>query len=552
MDGNFMFVPTSYKDQREKELIYAACKAHATRRASRKRRPQADGRRKPGPKSALDIGLREQPLPRAITSRMIRINDIINGQQIPTTTLPMPLFSLSHSDILSGARRPRVSSEMMQAISFTRFHLARSWSPNFMLRLVSGSMNGVSFEHAQAQRATQWMWQLWTSNVFLFWSVVASVMPTMIPHLPPGQKSDAQKMALELKERSFNGLRDMLHDDSPKSAGKLLVTAYHVKSLFREACASGDTQAASYHCQMLAQLAGKLIESSPTIEFHRIALWGDALPALLQLRRPVVDFKVELAQIVQNIWTVAEPILPDTRMVNFELPGCLLNHTLREAFLHLKRAVYILNVSMVTTPDEQLTRVELLFQWLTTKAEHYTCRLLNMYHDLIEPTGTAELLGELSEGERQVQAALALALLFAYQKSFFDICEGDGVDINESANVVVPALKKTLQCVERDCSKSEQLFSQDAIFWITVVGVWAERRPTISENSGNVSLEPSDAENHWFESELSRYASDPRLNSWSKAKKVLNGFVWNDSWDPNAGKWYSGIIRLEKKLNTAH
>lgn len=535
MYKDLLFVPSSSGDTRQKELIYAACKAHTTRHAHWKRK-------------RAKVGTSETTKKKGLNAR--RSDDSLFRSTSAALHLPADPYVLCGSSNLLSIQDFAVPPDAMHAVSFARFHLTKSWSPSFMLRMTSAKTNGSNYETSQEARIAQWMWHLWTSDNELFWSVVASIIPTMAQFMPPGQRDAAKFTSLQLKARSFRGLRAMLHENTEQSETGLLKTVYYVKSLFREACMSGDVEAASLHARILTRLAMRLVERSPSIEHRSIALWGDALPALLQLRRPMIDLSVQLAPIVEASWAATEPMLPKTRSVDMELSNQVLGNTLRNSFLYLKRAVYIIDTSRITPLLQNPVNVELLFQWLTTKAEHYMCELLNLYPDLITRQEANEDEKNLSDGERHMVKALLLALLHIYQKSFFDIYRSDGIDINESAFVILPALRRALELAKECCSVSEWFFFQDAYFWILFVGTWAESRPRPLNDNVRTTLNQATEQNPSFSLELAKCASDLGLNSWPKAKKVLCDFVWCDFLDPGASKWYTNVTSDQKRAKT--
>lgn len=514
MYTDLFFVPSSRGDRKQKELIDSSCRAHNARLAHRKRRSTHET-------VELNAG--------AVRAVKEVSSSVTNSRGTTAPTIEKQTASLAGSHVQN-----ELIPHAVQAVEFVRFHLVKSWSPMFMKRFYAVSKPQSEVEQDLELAATQWLWSLWNSDAALFWSVVASILPVMRRYLDHDQKANLQALALELKGKSFESLRSSLQNDGRLSMPELLTMMYQVKALFREACASADLGAASYHAEALARLALRLHECHSNISWRRIALWGDALPALLQLRRPAVDFSITLGPIVREIWSAAESLIRTDLPAHFEPPESVLTELLRDALRHLKKAVHIIENPRSALRGSRDINNELLFQWLISKAEHHMCRLINLYCDLIEQEETAKFENGLSTGERHMQASVALTLLYLYQKTFFDIYQDDGTDINESALLVQPALKKSFQSAKNFCSRSEWLFFRGTIFWILFVGARAEKRLSSACRYSDFIT----ARDDYFTSELCKYSSDLKICFWAEAREVLDNFCWVNFSDAGAERWY--------------
>lgn len=441
-------------------------------------------------------------------------------------TDPLTLCSGRHSQI--GIPGIAMSPQMNNAIEFVQLHLTGSQAPTFVLRLLGNKQWALTLKQETELRSERWLWELWTQNAGLFSSVVASVIPLMIRLAPADEASRLEVMSIDLKGESFARLRDLLAQSAWHPNVDLSTVAYYVKSLFRESCARGDVQAAQCHLRMLEQLLTRMAERN--IDCSRVALWSDALPALLQMRRPIQDRSSRIDCIIQQVWIEAEQVLPATDLVNTKAPACVIDQTLQEAFLHLRKALYVTHVTVVADESEQKQRTEKLFQWLTTMAEHHICRLLELFLDLTDFQGVVYHRTH-SQGRKYMDVCFALCLLHLYQKSFFEIKQADGRDIHESAFTIYPLLRSHLQLAETCLTISERTFYEDAIFWILIVGTHAEER--LCQPSSRISriLNQVEAEDLWFLSRLVQESTNRRITCLSDARAILDQFVWDRSLD---------------------
>ena len=138
MSQQFMFVPSARPTDtlKQKELRYAAAKAHIARNVHRKRQPKPRRHQKhptePLPPSDVPIlsdydidGERVLVVHKAVISTPRTRLSCSN-----TITIPTPFYG--NSDPFACQLVP-VTPLVNQAVSFARFHITRSWSPSFML-----------------------------------------------------------------------------------------------------------------------------------------------------------------------------------------------------------------------------------------------------------------------------------------------------------------------------------------------------------------------------------------------------------------------------------
>ncbi|KIX94985.1 uncharacterized protein Z520_09295 [Fonsecaea multimorphosa CBS 102226] len=508
-DYLFVHLTSSPKDRTSQQLQYAACKAHISRKVHRNRRQKL--------KKQDEDTCRNH-----------------SSESTPNTAL-LPVIFRGNSDPFS-CQMITVTPIVNHAVSFVRFHLSRCWSPTYMARFedinpVDCPIFGIS--STIGMMAAKWVWSFFVADVGTFWSAVASVLPLMTRFVPPASVRELERVSLELKAKVLAGLRRALQD-GPLKHQPSMTLIYQVKALFREATTSGDTHSASIHAKVLLSLAEQLPvqECQGGEDVLGIALWGDSLSALFQLRRPILNYLNWMPQIVATTWTSAESLLPVPHISDLSVPESVISPQLRQAFSHIRRVLNIGKVLMPLDGDDHLRRAQLIFHWLTTKSEYHISSLLDLYFDLTE----AETSRGSSEGGRHTEAALALALLYVFQKSFSDTSQSDCIDIHDSTAVVHPALLARMKTALLICSQQERVLYKDVHFWILFIGSFCEERlQTISPRDHNMLGE-------WFHQQLAEQALEAGLSNWVDARSVLARFVVNDFLMPPAQKWYGQTI----------
>jgi hypothetical protein len=431
----FVAVKASPQEQVEKELQYAACKAHASRNAHNRRR---EG----------------QKMSKRVARDSVARRSGMDGESLPL--FPRLCSGLSPFEDL-GLRRTPLLDRLTTCVysyhnaAWRTMHVGRSSHRTF---------------HPPRLEVANWLWAVFRTDICTFGSVVASIIPIFRSSVAPQDLVELENISLQLKGRSLVSLRRTLQTATPHFMPSL-DQVYQVKALFREAAANGDLESARVHARMLGWLAKELlIRRIANDSLNRLALWGDAIPALLQLRRPVIDYQRWVPQLVSRIWSAAEPLLFKIPQPDEDLLPNIRSPQIRAACRHARRALAV----KTACKDRRLEHSEQIFQWIVTKAEYHISSLLSLYFHLIESNSDSET----TSGERHTEAALILALLFVYQKSFSRIEIGDGVDMHDSRMTICPALILHAQAALELCSVFEELVYSEAHLWLLCIGSWAE------------------------------------------------------------------------------
>ena len=528
-----MFVSCSslLDSQKQRELRYAALKSHTSRNAHQRHRRQT-------------------------RSNKNRSQLALKGSESSSATSSLPLPGRSslpavlcgNSDPFDSQAAP-VTALTNQLVEFCQVYHSRCWSPSFIPHITTSSIQWrllIADTDSDTLPAARSLWVLFKLDQGTFWSAICSVVHYLRPLLSVEQHRELDKLSLQVKSVGLQCLRHSLAREGNLDPTMTLV--YHVKALFREACASGDVEAARIHARSLNWLVSCMSTGGIDPSLLRVVLWSDAVSALSQLRRPAIEYLDWLPELRVQIWESAEPLLPGLQHVDTEeLPQQILTTPLREAFLHLRNALQISRYLIVTSECwNDVQKKELLFLWMTTKAEYHISALLNLYFDCLQPTSVVSF--DLNPGQRQTEAALTLALLHLLQKSFCAVTLDNGIDIHESARAVYRPLTQLVEEARQQCSESDRLSHDPAFLWLLYVGSSCEERLKLDRSYGyGSSHEPTtcSSDMDWFHKELAKQAALLHLDSWTDARAALSQFALNERLDPNVRVWYEESINNE-------
>lgn len=552
MTNAFFFVPQTHgpSEKRARELNYAAAKAHVAKRAHAKRRNLKNNsglaQEKPVSQVPIDEGSEttdEDAWNGTTTSAAHTSSHSTSYEQnTPRCTVTRPVRNCSNDPFL-----PLVMDYVPQlnhAMDFVQFNIGKSWSASFMLRTLNrnSSRSTLVAKNTSGSLIPSWLWNLWITDGGSYMSSIIAAVPLLIRVTPTNEQVPLKKMALQLKQGSFKALRNGLRN-LETSDDSLLILAFYVKAMFREACLTRDIDAAQWHAQMLEGLITRLTSCSPDKRYlFRLAYWSDAVPALFQMRQPVVKYASWMPQVVTALWEEADSIMPDTSNVNTKLPACVLSDVSQAAILQIRKSMFISDEIATGKLSYSLENVELLLLWIATTADHYICQLLEFYHKLIDQNIDVDL----SAGERCMETSIVLALLHVLQKSFGDLLSPDGIDLHESAISILPALQVTITKARALCSRSERLFYRDAELWILFVSAHAEERLWREKPLFVGNEKPEQDPDAWFHNELYTLARTAGLETWNEARGNYQQFVFNPNLEPDPQNWYNETMATSR------
>lgn len=503
------FVPELSGDRRQKELIYSECKAHTSRRAHGERRRLQHGNHHVSVPTVDDADLGSVRLPRQSSGRAGSMQVCLNHAQSHC------LGSMLRSSDMA------VHEQLAPIVQFAKLHLKRSASPMWLdFRGRSMMLSPNTTNTPCNLDVSAWLWKNWTSKTDLFWTVLASVIPLMARFSDDHARGSLNYRAMVMKGRGMQILQLKLNGNVLPISERVTI-AYQIKALFRGACATGDTVAARCHARMLSTLVEDMF-LEPVLRNVRwqLAMWGDALPALLQTRLPVVPYTQWMPKTIRELWKAAETttclydFVPDF----YEIPNVISSKVLRDALVYLKRTASISRYLHVMQNVANTDQSELIFKWMLTKAEHHMCLLLT------EQQSFQTTEQDLITHEMYLESALRLTTLYLYQKMFFELLLDDGSDIHESAHVVVPRIKWSLVEAQRMSSNHEWQSSRAARFWILAVCACA------TDNSFQKTFSSlTSADLSWLRAQLAITASELDINDDASARRILHQYFWHET-----------------------
>ncbi|KAK4935472.1 hypothetical protein LTR10_023488 [Elasticomyces elasticus] len=568
MSHQLHFVERAKTDDHERQvdLGSSACKAHVARITHRRRWEKRQQtlrlqqstlliQKADGFHNQLDATVHEKALNRKNLTTEPGGDEAL---ALPRRLGPGPLlehghtaFQLSHSipAALCGSGDPfecqimPVTPRIHQAVNFVRSYIVECWSPSFTFKdgkpgdnrcRIPGFENGSSIGSSTAW----WMWKELLVDNAVFWSAIASSMPLLIRSIPEVAGRDMVEIYLSMKSNSLRGLNEAIDSVGSSGVPKTSFT-WHVITLFNASCMEGDIVGASYHANVIRnQLECLSITTQQEARFVRSFLWSDSTSALLQLRRPILDYETWLPRMLSSLWDSAECFLSSWE-AHESARLYILSPPLIEAFSYVRWA--LARLELFTAQCEVLVEeTELIFHWLTTKAEYHIGCLLNLYDDL----GHAEKFQGMSEAERCTESSVALALLHYLQKTFKDVPVDKARDRHDSMGVIYPRLRTNMERAVDCCSQTEKVAYAYTHFWVLYVGTFCEEQIRCGcgarVEGDSADLDQSSAS--WFHERLAEQGVRLGLTSWRIARPVLADITFNKALRPPPQQWYNETI----------
>lgn len=437
----------------------------------------------------------------------------------------------------------RVTPRIHQAVTFVRSYIVECWSPSFTFKDGQSNNNrcrapGFETGSSIGTSAAFWMWEELLVDNAVFWSAIASSMPLLIRSIPEAAKGDMVRTYLCMKSTSLRGLKESIDLAGSSGVPKTSFT-WHVITLFNASCMEGDIVGARYHANVIrSQMECSFITTQQEARFVRSFLWSDSTSALLQLRRPILDYETWLPSLLRPLWSSAEYLL-SSQEAHGTTTLYVSSPPLMEAFSYVRWALARLDL-ITAQCDVSVSETELIFHWVTTKAEYHIGCLLNLDDDL----GHAGKSPGLSEGERFTESSVALALLHYLQKTFKDVPVDKSRDRHDSIGAIYPQLKTNMERAVNSCSHTEKVAYAYTHFWVLYVGTFCEEQIKCRRFS-KVEGDLADFDHFsasWFHGQLGEQGVRLGLMSWTMARPVLADITLNEALSPPPEQWYDGTI----------
>ena len=492
-----------------------------------------------------------------MTATLLQSHQQHNGRRTPEfmkarSKIPPTVFGIC--DPFDSQFIP-ITAVTSQLLVFMQHYHAQCWSPKYLPRLPASQGDSPAMDNVQSEVVSsgQELWSLYVANQCTFWAMTSGVIHGLRPLLSDQRRAELDEAGLQIKSLVLAQLIRLFAKDPNLQPTMNLI--YRVKGLFHQSATSGDLKAAHIHARSLTWLAGQVELKEELRNLARTAHYLDVGPAFQQLRRPLIDYGHWRPGLVSQIWDLGEVQLPNRQeVVSEDLPSNAHSEVLRDAFLYTRYALRISDRSLEilnywANQKAALRRRELLFKWIGNMAVYHMNRLLNLYADLTQLRQKYNLI--FTESERCTEAALTLALLHVFQKSFHEVIIDGGVDVDESAFAIYHPLKDMIQRARQNRSEDEETAYQDVQLWLLYVGTLCETRLRFTPASTSFGIDIAQPCDDWFHRELAKEALTRKVVAWDEAKAVLGRFVINPRLDPNGSIWASAMSNAGKDAEEA-
>jgi hypothetical protein len=191
-------------------------------------------------------------------------------------------------------------------------------------------------------------------------------------------------------------------------------------------------------------------------------------------------------------------------------------------------------MSKSRTSDE----VQSLYNFIILQSLSLMTSLNDMYHDLIGGL----LLPEASNGERNVQAALCMALNCLARELFGDITVGK-TNIADYSLILLAQLSKTYRGAYTSSTLKDRYQYNDAFLWVLYVGSLLEQK-----KYGDLEFSVENNSKTWFRNLLAVSAPQMKVTNWSQMQAIANQFFYTDLVHPDGKSWFEDL--LERKIET--
>ena len=446
--------------------------------------------------------------------------------------------SLHGSSDPFNAQPVPVPARANQAVAFVRTYYLSCWMFSFMLQL--GEEKARSRVLSLAHGGHQWLWNVHFQEPINFWAAIACGMPLLQRLLPEDTRYELERIRLLITTRSLSRIREQMQDlGEARIPPDTLVSK--VLSAFAGSAMSADVKGARITLKTFRNLIERMRPEGRNIKWFRVALWGDATSAVLQMRRPILDHESWIPNVLAPVWEEGDSILFQVKPDGNALSAFLPNPPLIEAFSFARKAIEASRVKSAPWRGGDARQTDLICHYTKTKAEHHKCCLLNLYFDLIERKPSAA--SHLTESDCHFQTALTLSLLYIIHRTFTDSLQDNGADFHESASIILPRLRSEVECASPTSSMAERKFWQSAYLWIYYVGSYAEER--VSRNRcGFNNLSQT-----WFHRKLAREGVQAGLSTWEQAKPILERVFFSSSLSPHPKTWYEETVMQYRDVN---
>lgn len=346
---------------------------------------------------------------------------------------------------------------------------------------------------------------------------VASWIPCILPFVERSELREWYLTGLKMRAHSIQTLRNRLSTgDSIRLLG--MPVLLHVLYLFRADCVMGDTEAATFHAQMLRPLIEAMEDPFQQAELLIIVLYNDCELQIAKMQRTLFDSISWIPNRLTNFWRKTELLLPDVGEEYQYLHSSIDTFAVREAAIHLRRCLLIGRTPMRLRDPLTAKLGESMYNWMATITLCDMGILVAVHLDLIE-----NMDNSWSIGKRYTEAALAIAVLQILRKSMHSMTVDNIADRRDYSHIIIPKLRATLEKAQRSTTLEEQSYYQEAYLWMFYIGAHYEQR---LRKKSRIVRTPA-AEEQWFSGKFIEHSHALDFRTWAKVERILQMFVVN-------------------------
>ncbi|OAP54465.1 hypothetical protein AYL99_11566 [Fonsecaea erecta] len=535
----FILQPSSSQSQREKELQASERKAHAAKVAhARRRHVRGVGQVRQGRTSsrtasgAVGPGRSTQAADSRTDDHWIEEEaqeDVPAAALVLSQHAPLPLSPHGSSDPFSSQAIP-ITPRVNQVLQYATQSLASLFATSYVRRLFSEPYKQY-FDPKGLQplienvRSFYWTWEWSSAEEGSLSSYVSLYATSMTRFMPRHTHKEYSMMALTLRTRSLEILRQRVSDlDGTRRPDMALIM--NVMRLFRMDSFAGDVKAARLHAKMIRGFAESVPELQQRGHFIRMTVYNDIVSATNQLRRPLLDYDNWIQPFMDECKRPIAHYLPFEPANEKDIHYSVSLYQLRKVMKRLQWYLSFVKDGASFTP-RTLTEAENIHRWVIISAQKDMATILNLYVDIAVDDEPLHL----------TNIALTLALIMALQKSMWDALL-NGADICDSSRAVLPRLEPVMKSILETSTLEELHYYREAHFWVFFVAAQMEQLK-LKSSPQNQAPSPS----LWFNNMLAQQARFLNLQKWFDARELLQRFVFNEFWEPSASVWYEPMVQ---------
>jgi hypothetical protein len=445
----------------------------------------------------------------------------------------------------------QITPEMRRIIFLARtYFLPSLYVYPFMQRLSARCPPGVdpsSVGHQLAKGSASSGWAFGASMP----AWICDHITSLLPFHEGQQKRELQRLALQLKHRSFCSLRDQLVQISNSTSILDIDVFVHVMWLHGAECVARNWAAAKVHARALTAMLDMVRDRPELMTLIIIIQYNDTELCTRVMQKTTMDFEACFKQKLENFVWEHQNSLPKAPKFDGTLnPVIASSSFLRPIFIRLRHFLALGDDSSCIESPKPLSG-KVLWIWISSLTQQDTAKLLNRFLDL-----TSHKNRTLPTGLRFLEACLTLTTLHLLRKYFHE-SPMRGVDLRDCSQSIMTRLRLYLKLAIEFCTPEEIKQHQAAFFWMffTIVQHDVRLNPNSMPTNGggrSMSLTINVAGPSWSNTKFAEFAHTTGATTWPGARRILQQFLYTDHYEPHAKAWYKLQLHHAVRLRLVH